>query len=501
MSGFVRGFAILAAGSLVGKVVALVREVVFAGAFGTGSIASGFRVAQTASIVPANLVSGDLLSAAFAPNYAREAQLNPSRAKAMLWGYSVWITLVLLFVAGAVYCLRDAMVAIVVPGASPEVSDQAEVLLGLLCWVIPLYGLSAALAYALAAHGNYVPTSTRQMVQSIGLLLGTVAAVVTGWVPWLAVGLLVAWVLNTGICLLLLIRGGFLGVPTFSDLAQGWRFVVSGARGIAPLFFLPIALQLSIVLERVFASFGDPGLIAAVDYARTVSESVMSVVAVPLGILGLTKLSVLADDEYRHQVGRMSDAVVVLLLPVSALLVAGAGSIVNLLYQRGEFGPQASMLTTSVLTGLASGLMFQVLGYSLSRALTASGRNRCVLFCTLAAIAGQIAVQWVGLNTLGPIAIGLGPSVYGLLLTIGCAASLGLVRRVAAQIGAAAPAILASCYVMVVDMPPLWRVVTVAVVWVINIASVKRLRHPIGDHLKPHAKGLGRRVRRQRAKQ
>ena len=42
------------------------------------------------------------------------------------------------------------------------------------------------------------------------------------------------------------------------------------------------------MLERTFASLGVPALIASVDYARTVSDSFMSLIAVPLALLGLS---------------------------------------------------------------------------------------------------------------------------------------------------------------------------------------------------------------------
>lgn len=481
MSRFARGFFVLAMGSLLGKAVALVREVVFAGAFGTGSVASGFRVAQTATIVPANLVSGDLLSAAFAPTYARDAKLDPARAKSMLQGYILWISVVLLGVSMAVYFSRTILVGIIVPGADAETLEQATILLGLLCWVIPLYGLSAVQAYALGAHGNYLPTSSRQMLQSVGLLLGTLLAVTTGWMPWLAVGLLAAWVVNVCICWGLLVRGHLVGIPRKEDFSQGGRFVIEGAKGIAPLFMLPVALQLSIVLERVFASLGDPGLVAAVDYARTISESVMSVVAVPLGILGLTQLSALGRRDYRRQVSRMNDTILVLIFPISAVLVVCARPIVELLYKRGEFGPEAELLTTNVLVGLSAGLAFQVLGYSLSRALTAVGRNRAVLVCTLAAIFGQIVVQWQGITTLGPVAIGLGPSTYGIILTLGTAFALGLERRLAWQLFSILPAMAATVVLVLYDLDAVLELVLVTVVWVANIGFVKSLRLSVTD--------------------
>lgn len=495
MSAFRKGFLVLAAGSLAGKVIALLREVVFAGAFGTGAVASGFRVAQTASIVPANLVSGDLLSAAFAPTYAREIKRSTEKANSMLWGYCFWLAALLVVVAAVIFFGRQPLVEMMIPGAEQEIIEQAVDLLAILCWVIPLYGLSAVQAYALGAHGNYIPTSTRQTVQSIGLLAGTGLAVWTGWLPWLALGLVAAWLLNCSLCTLMLITGGHLQVPLKGDVKLGWKFLTTGARNIAPLFLLPLALQASIVLERVFASLGEPGLIAAVDYARTVSDSVMSIIAVPLGILGLTQLSAASRRDYRRQVRKMSDFVVVLLMPVSAFLLICAEPIVVVLFRRGQFGDQAQFLTTDVLVGLSAGLVFQVLGYALSRALTAAGRNKTVLVCTLVAIGGQVLVQGFGISVLGAVSIGLGPSVFGLFLTIGCAFSLGILGRIGGHLGAALPAIGVTIAIFYWDPPWLWALAVPLISWSLNIAFVARLREPLVGQLRPVQTKVSAKVR------
>jgi putative peptidoglycan lipid II flippase len=498
MSAFKKGFAVLAIGNLLGKFVALAREVIFAAAFGAGNVASGFRVAQTASMVPANLIAGDLLSAAFAPTYALEAKRNPARASAQLWGYSVWVSLVLGVAAAGVYFSRSALVVWMVPGATASVQSQGAEFLGIMSVTIPLYGLSAIMSYALGAHGVYSATSVRPLIQSVGLLAGTALAISTGWVPWLAVGLVVAWVIYTALCAFLLAQRGLLDTTTWRELFDGWRFVADGAKRIAPLFFLPVALQLSIVLERLFSSLGDDGLIAAVDYARTISDSVMSLIAVPLGILGLTQLSALSAAQYRTTVSKMSSFVVSLMLPVSAVLTISALPIVQAIYVRGRFGDEAAELTSGVLVGLCVGLVFQVLGYSLSRALTAVSRNKAVLMITLAALVAQGLVQGLGIASFGPIAIGLGPSAFGLVLTVGCALSLGLINGIVRQCLAAVPAILVSVAVLLLDVPFTGGLIIAVVAWAINILSFGVLRSPLTDQLMPLIRSLASRLRRGR---
>nr|WP_231713374.1 lipid II flippase MurJ [Arthrobacter sp. zg-Y769] len=470
------------------------REVVFASAFGTSDIATGFRVAQTASVVPANLVSGDLLSAAFAPAYARESRRDPASGRAMLWGYSIWLTFTLTFVAVGVYCYRDVIVNVIVPGSSIATTIIAQEILGVLCWSIPLFGLSAVQAYALGVHNIYLMTSIRPLIQSLGLLGGTLTAISTGWIQWLSLGFIAAWIAYVAMCSTALIRNGYLGLPQRASITQGWRFIVTGVRNIAPLLLLPVALQTSIVLERVFSSFGPSGLVAAVDYARTISESVMSLIAVPLGVLGLTQLSGIQGPDYRRRVAKMCDFVVVVMMPVSAVLVVGSGAIVSLIYARGNFDSAATNLVSGVLVGLSIGLMFQVLGYSLSRALTAAGRNRSVLLYTLIAIAGQIAVQGVGVQHFGPMAIGLGPSVFGLLLSVGCAFALGELKRVARRIATLLPGCIATLIVVLPDLGPYAAIALVALVWAINIALFPSLRSTLWDQVRPI---LSKRISRQ----
>jgi putative peptidoglycan lipid II flippase len=485
VSEFRRGFTVLAMGTFVGKFVALAREIVFAAAFGAGNVASGFRVSQTASIVPANLVAGDLLSAAFAPTYANEVKRDPGRASAQLWGYAVWMSFALSVVAAGVFLARSALVVWIIPGASGEVHGYASDFLSVLSWTIPLYGLSAVLAYALGAHGSYFATSVRPLIQSGGLLGGTALAIITGWIPWLAAGFLAAWILYTILCLFLLTRIASVSRPRWRELLVGWKHVTTGARRIAPLFFLPVALQLSIVLERVFSSFGPDGLIASVDYARTVSESIMSLIAVPLGILGLTQLSALSAVRYRATVRKMSSFVTALMLPISAILAISALPMINLLYARGNFGVEAATLSSGVLVGLSVGLAFQVLGYSLSRALTAVGRNREVLVFTLVALVGQGVVQGVGVWSLGSLAIGLGPSVFGLILTIGCAYALGLLRDIRRQVLAASPAIAITVIISLQEMYFGWRLLIVGFGWALNVLAFASLRRPILEQIAP----------------
>ena len=485
MTSLRRGFLVLATGNLLGKVVALVREVVFAAAFGTSAVASGFRVAQTGSMVPANLIAGDLLSAAFAPSYAIESRRDQQRASAQLYGYSIWLTITLGITAISISFLAPEFVQIIVPGADASVREQADTFLRIMSWTMPLYGVSAVFAYALGTQGRYLLTSLRPLIQSIGLLAGTLGALALGWMPFLALGFVCAWAAYTAMCIFTAARRGLLRTLRFRELVTSGSFVLHGIRSIAPLLALPLVLQASILVERLLSSFGPAGLIAAVDYARTLSESAMSLVAVPLGIIGLTQLSALSPARYNDAVVKMTRFILIVMMPLSMLMVTAAAPVVTLVFGRGAFDGQAVYLSSQVLVGLSAGLALQVLGYSLSRALTAVGRNGAVLRWTLMAIAGQVLVQSAILVSNEPILIGLGPSVFGLVLSTGCAISLRVHRVMLGTIALSVPAIFTTILIAAWDLGWIWSTAVVATAWCLNISLVKTLRDPLLDQLKP----------------
>lgn len=475
----------MALGNLAGKFVAIGREIVFAGAFGAGDVASGFRVAQSASMVPANLISGDLLSAAFAPTYSRQVQDDIGAARATLTAYTVWLSLLLSLVASAVYFAREPIVRAMVPGLEDSSMGLAMDFLGVLSWAIPLYGISAVHSLALAAQGRYLSTSLRPIIQSLGLLSGTIAAVTLGWLPWLAYGFIIAWCIYAIVCFILLLRAASFGRIRWNQLLASWALFVAGLITVVPLLPLPIFMQLSIILERLFSSLGDQGLVAAVDYARTISDSVMSVVAVPLGVLGLTSLAGLPSRSYRRKVSGLSELVLIFVLPTAGLLFLLADPIVRLLFQRGAFDDAARHLTVSVLVGHSLGLTFQVLGYALSRALTADGRNRVVLMVTILGLAVQIVVQGLGIVVIGPIAIGLGPSAFGLVLTVGFALALGLLGRILYCLSCLAPTILLTVILSLWNGNFLAVAGVLMVGFLLNVWIAPPLRHRVHRHLKP----------------
>jgi putative peptidoglycan lipid II flippase len=482
--GFLRGFVVLFAGSLLGKVAGLAREVIFAAAFGSGLVATGFKSAQSAVLVSANLVTGDVLSSAFVPTYARLHADEPERARRLLWAYLLAYGLVMTGIAAVLFAVRHGAMDLLIPGASPAVRALAGSVLGALAWCIPLFGVASIAGYALATDGRYTATSLRATLQTAGLLVGTVVAVLLGSPVWLAGGFVLAWVVYTAWCLALLARHGLLGPFSASATGEALRMVGANLVSVLPLMVIPAGIQVATVAQRVIASHGDPALIASVDYAQTLSDSLVTLVSVPLGFVGLTQLSTLRESEFRRTTSRILALVVGLGLPATFLVLPLTGVLVQLVYRRGSFDATAVLLTSQVAFGLFCGMTVQVLGYTLTRALSARRRNRAVLWITLSGLAVEIGVQALSLPTHQPMLIGLGISAYGLVLTVLAASLLGIHGRLLGLLAAGAPAIAASVLALAVPgVPPFAAAGIVAVAWAVNLAAAPPYRAVLGEVL------------------
>lgn len=481
-STFIRGFLTLFIGSLIGKVAGLLREIIFAAAFGSGLIATGFKTAQSAVLVSANLVTGDMLSSAFVPTYAKVRAADPERARHLLWAYLLAYGIGMSAIAAALFGIRHVAMDFLVPGAALPVRRLAGDFLGTLAWCIPLFGVASVAGYALAADGRYTATSLRATLQTAGLLAGTVVAVLLGSPAWLAAGFVLAWVAYVVWCLLLLRRFSLLGRFHAAEALLALRVVGGNLVTVLPLAVIPAGVQVAIVAQRVIASHGPPALIASVDYAQTLSDSLVTLVSVPLGFVGLTQLSTLREEQFRVMSRRILSTVMCLGLPLTFLVLPLTGTIVQVVYRRGNFGGEAFRLTTEVAFGLFCGLTVQILGYALTRALSARQRNRAVLWLTVSAITAQIAVQSLSIPLGSPVFIGLGVTVYGLVLTVLAARLLGIHAPLIALALAGLPASAIGIAVLLVPgFPPFLQAAVASTAWAATIALAPPYRAVIAD--------------------
>ncbi|MCI2240553.1 hypothetical protein MO973_01650 [Paenibacillus sp. TRM 82003] len=478
-------------GGLAGKLLGLVREVLLAAAYGTGAPAVAARVAQTATLVPVDLVTADALSAGFLPVHARLRRHDPARAAALFHALRAVLLVLALAVTAALLLLAGPVVDLLAPGLDDGTAATAATFLRVMALGLPSYLQFALLSYLEASHGSFRLSSARPTAQNTGMVAGLAVA----W--WLSTPVALAWGFPAAYVALhawahfSLHRRGLLPPPRWERraardaLVQLWRRV-------RPLLLLPLVLQSSVVVERVVASLLGDGVVAAVDYARFVATTGVNLLAVPLGLAGLAVLPELSAPDARERLERLVPAVLVVVVPLSAVLAVDAAGVVHVLYGRGAFDAAAVATSGQVLTGFAVGFWAQALSYVLVKALNARDRNRAAVTALAAGLAVTLAVDLTLPTVLGPVALGLAVSAGAVVTTALAARTLGvgavLVRCAALCAPGALLVALAAALVGAV-VPGTWAGLALGsaaalVVWGLHVACVPALRRALAQVLR-----------------
>lgn len=424
----IRAAAKLVSGGVAGKAIGLVREVLLAAAFGTSAAVGALRVAQTAVLIPVNVLGSDSLAAAFLPLFRRFSHDDAENARTLF--FAVAATLLGLSVVGTllVVWLAPGYVGLLAPGFDSAQKALTTQFLTIMALGIPFYLAGSLFAFLELGHGVYLFTASRAGVQSVGLIAGTLAAYRFGQPALLAWGFTAAHVV--------LAVWGLARTTTRTmlrslasvawDRASG--VMLAFWRTLRPLLLLPVLLQGNLALERIVASLLGVTVVPALDYARFVTETGVVLLAVPLGVAGLAELSGLSQRESRERIERVLPGLLILAVPLSTFVALHADPIVRLLYQRGAFDAGSAAPTGSILFGLSLGFWAHVAGYVLLRTLSVQLRNADVLRISAIAVGLNVAVNLALHRVLGPVTLGIGASCYGLTLFSAGVHTLGVAR-------------------------------------------------------------------------
>jgi putative peptidoglycan lipid II flippase len=419
---------------MIGKVLAAFRELVSAWLFGTGLVASAYRLSQSAFLIPLNGPVSDVLNAVFTPRFSSLRASDPARAQTLFASLHALLLAISVVVATTLFAFSDFWVRILAPGFSPEAAVLAARMVRILALTMPAYIAATLYAAADLTVGRGRLTASRASLQSGGLIAGTVLAWYFSQPLLIAVGFTAAYFWLAGQGIVSLRRAGlrfWIQRGQSAEMRDSLRVVWGGFR---VLIWIPIVLQVHFVIERRVASLVDPHAIAALDYARFISDTAILLVAMPFGISGLSAMAVMSTEGFRAAAKTSMRTLLLIGIPLSTIIVTHPLLIVRLLFARGAFGENSIEVTTAILSGLGVGLWGQLVAAAGLKFLNARGHNRSVLLFTIIGagcniLVNLLALHWGGARTLG-YATAANGTVFGLLVL----GRLGLLRELAREL-------------------------------------------------------------------
>ncbi|MEU6772683.1 lipid II flippase MurJ [Streptomyces sp. NPDC046759] len=373
---------ISAALSVAGSLLGLGRDQALAHLFGAGADTDAFLVAWTVSETAATLLidagMAYVLVPAFSVALARRGRapgaVDPVRA--LVAASLPRLCLGLAAAALALVAGAPLLVSLLAPGL-PEASLAADCT-RLTATCVLTFGLAGYCSAALRAHGSFVAPAAISVALNIAVI-GTVYGFGAHWgVRAAALGVALGGCLMVTLqapSLWRRISGGPGPQPLPARAGDGLRPLTPALVTSVLLFVL--CRQAQVFAERYFASALPAGAISHLNYAQKVAQLPMSLSLMVCVVTFPVLARAIAEGDLRQARDRTErDLVLVgcLVLLGTAVIVACAPQIIELLFQHGAFTAADTAATASTMRVYALGLLGHTLVGALVRAYFSTGR-------------------------------------------------------------------------------------------------------------------------------
>jgi putative peptidoglycan lipid II flippase len=346
-SHLIRSAGILMMAFLVNKGLGVARQIVIARAFGTGSEYDAFIAAFRLPDILFMLISGGALATAFIPILSERLTLRPAADPDGWRLTSAALNTMLLAVS-----LASAVVALVAlplvewliaPGFSPETQQLTANLMRLALVSTLIFSVSGLVGGVLHAHQHFVLPALAPLIYNLGLIIGAI------WlVPLLGVyGLM--WGAVAGAAGHLLIQmPGLVRYRMRYWPILGWRD--SGLRQVLKLMG-PRILTLGVIQVNFLVIFNlasrlGEGSVSALDYGWDLMQMPQTIIGSAIGIVLFPTMSELAAVSnlagLRQTTVQALRIILALSIPAMIGLIGLGLPLIQVLLERGEFGPDST---------------------------------------------------------------------------------------------------------------------------------------------------------------
>ena len=361
-SRVVRAAGVVGMATMLSRVFGFIRDMIVAGLFGAGLTTDAFFVAFRIPNLLRRLLAEGSLTVSFVPVFT-EYLKNRTRKEALELAEIAFTALSILLVAVSLLgvLLSPLIVTIMAPGfvKTPAQYNLAVFLTRMMFPYIMLISLVALCMGILNSLRHFAAPALSPVVLNLAMILSalTLRDFFREPITALAVGVMAGGVLQLAMQWPFLVRMGVRLKPNF-------RFRHPGVRRIG-LLMLPAAFgaaiyQINIFIGTILASLLPTGSVSYLYYADRIVELPLGVFAIAVGTATLPSFSEQVAqgrfDELKRTIAFSLRIILFITIPATVALIALRVPIISVLFQRGEFGIQSTLLTSQALLCYAVGL-------------------------------------------------------------------------------------------------------------------------------------------------
>ncbi len=377
--------------ALASQVLALLRDRLFAGAFGAGATLdayfAAFRIPDLILISAASLVSASILI----PFLVEKERDGKKEERQFIDALFSAFFLGIAALAAIAYIFAPRIVPLFFPGFSDGLSSDTILLTRIMLLQPILLGISNLFGSILQARGRFFVYAVSPLLYNFGIIFGVVLLYPTIGIAGLAWGVVFGAALHMLVQAPAVLSVGLLPRLTSSfPWSELKRVAILSLPRTASLGALNLA---SLVLLSIASSIG-AGSIAIFSFAWNVQSVPLAIVGVSYSLAAFPTLVRLfakkAANEFIAGVATAFRSIVFWSLPAAALFIVLRAQIVRVILGAGEFSWTDTRLTAAALAIFAVSLAAQSLSLLFLRAHYASGCTARPLIASAIAAAATV---------------------------------------------------------------------------------------------------------------
>ncbi len=415
---FTRRVGVFSVGTLLSRLLGLVRESVFAYLFGAGFATDAFNVAFRIPNFLRDVFAESALSAAFVPTFVQSLKQG-DRQKSWRFAANMLNTMTvvigLLVVAGMVFAPQITRVIAAGFAANPDKLALTATLTRIMFPFLLFVALAAWAMGILNSLGTFFTPAVAPAAFNIVSIAVPVALYrvfeARGQNPILgmAIGVTLGAVAQLAVQAPDLARHGFRYRPVLDFRDTGQRQVFAR--------WLPVVLglaswQLNFLINTFLLALLREGSVTWVSYAYRIQHLPAGLFGAAIGSVALAEYShQVSTDAIRDRFRHAMNLVATFTLPASALLVALAVPVTRLIYQHGRFTPADTLCTAQALVFYSLGTWSAAATRNCAAGFYSLGNTRTPAVVAVVAVAASVGMNLALMRVLGFLSFPLATSV------------------------------------------------------------------------------------------
>lgn len=347
------------------RVLGFVREALIASALGAGPVADAFYAALRFPNLFRRLFAEGAFNSAFVPIFAKEVEKNGNESAENFAGevFSVLVLVLTVLVVAALLFMPFLAGTVIAPAFrdTPEKFELTVLLTRIMFPYLAAMSLVAMLSGILNSFRRYFLAALAPVLLNVTLIGVIVACIHLGFDGRrigiaMAIGVIVSGLLQLGLLLYGIVRCGFRIRPRPPRLTPQVRRLLALA---APAALTGGIVQINLVIGQIIASQQD-GAIALLNYADRIYQLPLGVIGIAIGVVLLPELArALGANEQKTALtlqNRSLEFGIALTFPAAVALALTPTPFIAVIYERGAFTHDTTLLTAHALAAFAIGL-------------------------------------------------------------------------------------------------------------------------------------------------